>query len=125
MGISIYYTAKRDQPLSVTERAAVDRLITEYSISDQVERRIQTGHGHNGMNFFVYDPERPSEPGVIFEGATQLPSNDDDALLELIQHWCRLLSAIRVTLEGTTWHVHVDDHDIQWDDTRQGYDPAA
>ncbi len=125
MSVSIYYTAQRSRPLTSRERTAVDKLIVKDSIRDHVEQHIRTGQGHNGMNFYVYDAERPSEPDLVFEGSTQLPSNDDDALSELVQHWCRLLSAIRHLIPGADWHVHVDDQDIAWDTEREAYDPEA
>src|SRR3954465_10013909 len=95
MSASIYYTARREQPLSHDEQAAIERLRTSHSIRDQVERYIQTGQGHNGENFRIDDGNDPTEPGIISEGATKLPDNTDDALWALLQHWCKLLSAMR------------------------------
>lgn len=125
MSNSIYYIARRGQPLSSDEHAAVDRIRALYSIRDQVERYVGTGRGHNGENLHVYDPAQPSEPGVIFEGATKLPDNSEDALWELLQHWCKLLSEVRRIVRGAEWRVHVDDHDIPWDEEAQEYDPTA
>jgi hypothetical protein len=85
MSASIYYAARHEQPLSPDERATVDRLIAKYSIREQVEQYVMTGRGHNGENFHLYDPNQPTHPGVIFEGATKLPDNSEDALWELTQ----------------------------------------
>ena len=125
MSVSIYYTARREQPPSPNEQAAVDRIRASYSIRDQVERYVQKRGGHNGENFHVYDRDKPTEPGVIFQGATKLPDNDEDALWELLQRWCKLLSEVRRALPGAAWHVHVDDHDIPWDEAEQEYNPTA
>ena len=125
MSVSIYYTARRERPLSPDEQAAVDRIRASYSIRDQVERYVQTRRGHNGENFHVYDRDNPTEPGVIFEGATKLPDNSEDALWELLQRWCKLLSEVRRAVPGAEWHVHVDDHDIPWGEPEQEYDPTA
>jgi hypothetical protein len=122
---SIYYTARRNLPLSPAERSAVEEIRASHSIRDQVERHVQTGQGHNGADFSLYDPENPSEPGVIFEGATNLPDNDADAMWELIQRWCKLLSEVRQVVRGAEWDVHVDDHDIVWNEGRQEYDPTV
>src|SRR3954468_14835025 len=110
MSISIYYNARRERPLSPDEQVAVDRIRASYSIRDQVERYVQTRQGHNGENFYVYDRDNPTEPGVIFEGATKLPDNSEDALWELLQRWCKLLSEVRQAVPGAEWHVHIDDH---------------
>ena len=125
MGISIYYTARRGQPLSADEQAAVGRIVASYSIRDQVERYVRTRQGHNGEDFTVYDPNAPTEPGIIFEGATVLPSTSEDALWDLLQRWCKLLSEVRRAVAGAEWHVNVDDHDIPWDEEAQAYDPSA
>jgi hypothetical protein len=125
MSVSIYYTARRARPLSPDERAAVGRIRAAYSIRDQVERYAQARQGHNGENFHVYDPDDPTESGVVFEGATKLPDNSQDAMWELVQHWCRLLSEVRRAVPGAAWRVHVDDHDIRWDEDAREYDPSA
>jgi hypothetical protein len=102
----------------------IDGLLARYSINEQVAERESTGEGPNWESFCVYDPKDPSEPGVIFEGATKLPDNSQDAVWEGLQHWCALLWEIRRTLTGASWRVHVDDHDIIWDDDRHEFDPT-
>ena len=77
MSISIYYTARREDPLLSVEQAAVDRVRTSYLIRDQCERYSQTGRGHNGEDFCVYDRNNPTEPGIMFEGATKLPDTSE------------------------------------------------
>jgi hypothetical protein len=125
MSISIYYTARREQPLSPDEQAAFDRLCASYSIREQVERYVQTRQGHNGENFCIYDRNDPTEPGIIFEGATKLPDISENALWELLQHWCKLVSEVRRAVPGAEWHVNVDDHDIEWNEESQAYDPTT
>jgi hypothetical protein len=125
MSISIYYTARREQPLSPAEHAAVDGIRASYSIRGQVERYVQTRQGHNGENFRIYDRDNPTEAGIVFEGATKLPDNSEDALWELLQHWCKLLSEVRRAVLNAEWHVRVDGHDIPWDGEAREYDPSA
>jgi len=122
VSISIYYTAKRATPVSPAERATIDTLLEEYSVDDELDDYLQTGRGLNWESFSVYDPADPTERGVIFEGATKLPDNSDDAVVKGVDHWSRLLSRIRRELSGATWHVHVDDHDLMWDDAAREYD---
>lgn len=125
MSLSIYYTARRASPLSPSEQAAVAALIEAYSIRDQVNRYVQTGRGHDGEDVVVFDPLRPSRPNVVFEGETKLPGTDEDALWALVQRWCALLSEVRRAISAATWHVHVDDHDVCWDEAREMYNPAS
>lgn len=124
MSISIYYIARREEPLSPVEQAALGRICASYSIRDEVERYGQTRQGHNGEDFCIYNRDNPTEPGIIFEGAKKLPDNSGDALWELLQRWCKLLSEVRRAVLGADWHVHVDDHDILWDEEAQEYDPS-
>ena len=122
MSISIYYTAKRAHSITPAEGAAIDSLLEEFSVDNEIEDRLRTGQGLNWESFCVYDPADPTEPGVIFEGATKLPDNCDDAVLRGLDHWSRLLSRIRRAVPGAAWHVNVDDNDLVWDDVAGEYD---
>lgn len=124
MSISIYYTARRNRLLTPTERATVKEAIDRYSIEHQLAERVRTGDGFNWESFCVYDPSDPTESGVVFEGSTKLPDNSEDAIWTGLQHWCRLLSEIRRALPDASWQVHVDDHDIVWNDELSEYDPS-
>lgn len=95
----------------------IDRLVTQYSIRKEFDRYVQKGRGHSGVDFCIYDPSDPTEPNMIFEGATRLPDNDNDASHQLAEHWCELLSKIRVVLSAADWHVHIDDTDIFWNES--------
>jgi len=123
VGISIYYTAYRNEPLSPEESASIQNIVTRYSVDNEIAERERTGEGFRWESFCVYDPDDPTEPGIIFEGATKLPDNSEDAIWEGLQHWCRLLTEVRRALPGTKWRVHVDDHDIPWDEETKAFDP--
>ena len=60
---------------------------------------------------------------MIFEGATKLPDNSENAIWVGVQHWCSLLTAIRRILHNADWDVRVDDREIQWDDEVEEYNP--
>jgi hypothetical protein len=62
MSISIYYTARRDRPLSTEERAVVDEFIAKYAIEDQLEEFFRTGEGFNWESFCVYERPTPVSP---------------------------------------------------------------
>src|ERR1044071_458666 len=107
MSVSIYYEARRKQPLSESERAAVDAIIQRFSVNDQIERYIRSGQGLNWESFCLYDA--PTEPDIILEEATKLPDKTEDAVWTGIQHWCATLSEIRRAVPHAEWRVAVDD----------------
>ena len=111
--MSLFYTATRPDELTDAERTAIEKTVREYSDTDP-----------SWEMFWLYDPPL-SAPDLIVEGATGLPGSSADDCWAALQHWCRLLSEIRRILPDATWHVHVDDHDIQWNAERQEYDPAT
>lgn len=121
MGVSIYYMASRAEPLTAEEQVAIKALIAAYSVDDQIDAYIRTGKGYSGEGFCVYDPADPSEPDVVFEGTTKLPSDSDEEAWHGLRLWCDLLSLIRRVLSTAAWHVHVDDLDLAWDEQEQHY----
>ena len=125
MSVSIYHSAERDHPLTAEESAAIDELLIKYAVDEQAEHYVQTGEGFNWESFWIYDPNDPSEPAVIFEGATKLPDNSDEAIATGMQHWCNLLSEIRRLLWTASWTAHIDDADVRWDEESQLYVPFA
>ena len=127
MSISIYYEAHRSEGMTSSEKELVENIIMKYSVDDQIEKLINTGQGLNWESFCVYGfdfPDaKPSEGDVIFEGATKLPDNTEDASWIGIIHWCETLTHIRRVLHDAEWNVQVEDHEIQWDSTLEAYDP--
>ncbi|NBV22060.1 MAG: hypothetical protein EBS05_09095 [Proteobacteria bacterium] len=123
MSVSIYYEAKRKQPLTASERAAIEAITQRFSVDDQIESYIRSGQGLNWESFCLYD--EPTAPDIIFEGATKLPDNTQDAMWMGVQHWCAALSEMRRAVPDAAWRVAVDDHKMTWDASTQNYDPAA
>ena len=123
MSVSIYYTARRTQPLTEAERTVVEQITQKHSVDDQIEQYLQTGQGLNWESFCWY--KHPSAADVALEGATKLPDKTDDAMWIGVQHWCAALSEIRRAITGFVWTVSVDDHEIKWDEERQLYDPTV
>lgn len=122
MAISIYYSAKRKESLTDVERDLIKKLISEYSVQQEIEKFNNTGEGYNWTGFDVYNLKDSSDPEIIFEGSTQLPDNMDDAIWEGVQHWTALLSQIRCTVLNTEWYVAVEDHVLKWDEEYLEYD---
>lgn len=125
MGISIYYTASRKEPLSAAERLAIEAAIAQHPLAVLLDECGVTEGEFNGEDFCVYPVDADTEPGVVFEGATKLPLCSEDAMWMAVQYWCRLLSEVRRVVHGAAWHVHVDDRDISWVDGLRAFDPAG
>ena len=105
MSVSLYYTAKRDYPISKQEQEAcqkvVEHYITEYPLGDIYE------------SFCVYDLNEPSEENVIFEGATKLPFNKGkDHFIKVHDYWANCLQEIIYLLPDAQWDIHIDDTDV-------------
>ena len=124
MGISIYYTVRRKQPLSNAERLVIDGAVARAAVEPQIEEYCRTGNGLNWESFCVYEQKDVTDSDVIFEGATKLPDNSEDATWVGLQHWCQLLTEIRHELSEAAWEVQVEDHPIFWDEDRKAYDPS-
>ena len=125
MGVSIYYTASRPQPLSPAERSAIDAIEARYPLESLIAECGVAEGDFNGEAFCVYPTDRDTDPGVVFEGATKLPLGSEDAMWSSVQYWCRLLSEVRRMLPDSTWHVHIDDHDIPWVEEVRAFNPST
>ncbi len=122
MSICIYYTAKRDHTLTKEEKQKIENLIEEYSVEKEIAEYLKSGKGFNWESFCLYKLENQNKSDVILEGSTRLPDNSKEAIWEGVQHWSLLLSAIRCVIPDAKWHVHVDDHELVWDEKYLEYD---
>jgi len=122
MSMSIYYQAKRADPITESEKEAIARLRGKYAIEKQLQYYIQSGKGLNWESFAVY---ATTSGDVIFESATKLPDNNEDALWRGVHHWCNLLTEIRRTLPYASWSVSVEDQPIARDEQHQRYEPSV
>ena len=123
MSVSIYYAARRTQPLTEAEISVVEQITQKHSVDAQIEQYLQTGRGLNWESFCWY--KHHSAADVVLEGATKLPDKTADAMWIGIQHWCAALSEVRHAITGLVWIVSVNDHEIKWDEQRQLYDPTV
>lgn len=127
MALSIYYTARRKAPLSLSEITVVDAIVHRHCVDDQIERFISLGSGLNWESFdfsINVEPSRFLKKGLVFSGSTKLPDNQEDATRIGVQHWCKCLSEIRIAVSGCEWNVQVEDHEMQWDAAVNAYDPT-
>ncbi len=109
MSISIYYTARRPQPITEEEAALCRRIADRYD--------AQYPYGELYEGFCIYDlaEERDEwEQDVIFSGATKLPP-EDPLLIAQIANWqLDCLEEITNVLPGAQWRVHLDDLNLEW-----------
>ncbi|MER5367998.1 hypothetical protein [Streptomyces sp. NPDC002722] len=108
MSVSIYYSARRAQPLTGAESAAVERVVAARAES------------------FPYDDEEglylygPGDDDGIIAGSTKLPGGDPGRWLPVTAHVLDSVTELRRAVGGAQWHVHMDDLDVPWDET-EGY----
>jgi hypothetical protein len=119
MSISIYYEARRAQPLTAAEQAAANGVAERYSVDDQIEKHMATGEG---LNWESFDLNLNPAPGVILSGATKLPDISDEASFQGVEHWCACLAELRRAVQSAEWSVVVEDAPLHWDANRQIYD---
>ena len=106
MGMSIYYSAERKNPLSNEENKKINAIVEEYSISYPYKDIEED------FDVYKYDD---SEPNVIFNGSTRLPWTPDDLNIALT-HWVACLSDVTRVISTAQWTVNVDDVYMIWDE---------
>ena len=108
MGVSVYYTCRRNYILTDSEGQEITAIIDKYNLGFKMK--------DIGETFCVYDYER-DEPTVIFAGSTKLPFSDDfEDTLHALFYWLTCLTDIRRSISNGDWHVHLDDTDAIWDE---------
>ncbi|MFE7108344.1 hypothetical protein ACFU98_23175 [Streptomyces sp. NPDC057575] len=105
MSVSIYYSARRAQPLTGAEAAAVERVVAACAQSFPYD-------DEEGLYLYEVD-------GQLVTGSTKLPI-DPDRWLPVIVHVLDSVTELRRAVGGAEWHVHMDDVDVPWDET-EGY----
>lgn len=108
-----------------SKQAAIDEAMSRYLLSKLLAEHGFTEARRDGEEFVVYPADNPTEPDMVFEGATKLTLCDEEAFRVSIEYWCRLLSEIRRLLPDAAWRVHVDDADIVWSEATQEFDPSV
>lgn len=116
MGMSIYYSASRDTPLSVAERSVLEGLPSRYP----TERlRLQIGYDRplEGLDF--YDDLQPPE---ILAGSTGIFGDiPEQGLLEVFEYWLGALAELRLAIVGAAWDVRFEAMTIPWFDEEKRY----
>ncbi|WP_306367132.1 hypothetical protein [Nocardiopsis sp. CC223A] len=134
MGVSLYYSATRDAPLTADERATVDRLVAEgeRSLREEALELFPTWYeaGEVPLEYrspaevfeglSLYDDRHLSD-GQVLAGSSKMPppACGVEPLLAQLRHYLDALTRMRRALPGARWHVHIDDAEIPW--TEDGY----
>lgn len=109
MSVSIYYTCTRETKLSSTEQQEVTTMIDQFNADFK--------HQDIAESFYVYDYDE-DEPTEIFTGSTKLPITDNfEDTIDTLYYWLDCLTNIRRSIAGGDWHVHMDEVDVEWDET--------
>lgn len=110
MSVSLYYEARRPQPVTPQEKTICEEIAARYD--------AQYPYGELYEGFCIYDWESSRDEydkDVIFSGATKLPLDDGpEFIMQVAGWWLKCLEEITDNLPGARWHVHIDDADIPW-----------
>ncbi|MFC9247653.1 hypothetical protein ACFT7S_27700 [Streptomyces sp. NPDC057136] len=110
MSVSLYYSARREQPLTEAETASVERIVAAHMASFPYSGEEES--------LYLYPPDR-GDAGEILAGSTKMPL-DPGRLLPLIACVLDSVTELRRAVAGAEWRVHSDDLDVPWDET-EGY----
>lgn len=106
MGMSVYYTAKRDMPLTAEEKQQIQAAADQYN----AEYPFQNKH----EDFCIYS-EPLDEPDAVFAGATRIPMNRK-LFYDIILYWLKCLTKITRLLKGCTWDARLDEVKLIWEE---------
>lgn len=116
MSVSLYYEAKREQPITPQEISFCQK------IAEQYDTKYPFGELYEGFCIYDLDSFRDeSEENVIFSGATKLPTVEGDdisILFDIVSYWIKCLDEITRALPGAEWEVNLDDMEMVWDEEK-------
>ncbi|MEU3017900.1 MULTISPECIES: hypothetical protein [unclassified Nocardiopsis] len=128
MSVSLYYSARRDTPLSDTERAAVDRITAEgeRALAAHAERLLPEWIALGEVTDPALGPPELFEPlapyavyagaGELFAGASKLSHSASGPLpvMAHLRHYLAALARLREEIPGAHWRVAIDDLAVPW-----------
>ncbi|MDU0287907.1 hypothetical protein [Saccharothrix longispora] len=108
MSVSLYYSARRAAPLTEAEQAEVARVVAV---------RHESFPYDDEESLYLYDR---LDDGEVLAGSTKMPF-DPGHLMPVVAHVLDSLTGLRRALPDAEWRVHLDDHDVEWDEEK-GYE---
>ena len=112
MGQTLYVEVRRGESLSDVERAAIEAIVAEFDVADEIERFGADPDALNWESFWWGDD---AARGVVLSGSTRLPDVTMSAIFTGIDHWGRMLGKIRTEVfPDAAWDVNVDGDPVPW-----------
>ncbi|MEE1737561.1 hypothetical protein [Streptomyces sp. BE147] len=105
MSVSLYYSARRDTPLSPAESDAVQRIVTA---------RGATYPYDDEEGLYLYEPGE-DDPDEVLAGCTKF-TNDPARYLPQIRHLLGSMTELRRAVPDAEWRVAIDDSEIEWEE---------
>lgn len=95
MGMSLYYEAEREQPLTEQEDSICREIVQRYCAQFPFEEKYE--------DFGTYDIDKATN--IIFSGATKLPPGEAKTMFHIANYWLKCLTEITNALADCTWTV--------------------
>jgi hypothetical protein len=110
MGISIYYDAKRNYPLTDGENELIEKIVKKYNI--EKDKKFKKGE-----DFYIYGYDK-DEPEKIFSGSTGLAMSFVNPMItaKCCIFWAKCLTEIRNNVKNAEWSVQMDEDELIWDE---------
>jgi hypothetical protein len=138
MGVSIYYTARRDRPLSDEERDEVTRIAADETreLLGRLDQNLPAWKDDGTVPAYVedageiceglsiYDPGAAADPKVILQGSSKVSHGDcgtEPMVVQLEYYATFALGRLRRVLPDADWDVHVDDMSLRWEEESGEY----
>lgn len=102
MAFTLYYEAKRKQPLTEKEKQVSAEIAERYSVQYPFKQKVE--------DFVIYDIETKDD--VIFIGSTKLIGTDPENLFKIANYWLQCLTEITHFLENATWTVTFEEVEL-------------
>jgi hypothetical protein len=137
MGVSIYYTARREHRLTDAEQTQVGRVVAEENAAlfTALQERLPAWNAEGsvpsdlttaeeiceGITLYALDG---TEPGVVLEGSSKISHSacDEAPMFAQLEHYMRSsLGRLRQAVPGAEWDVHVDDAPLEWQEDSGEY----
>jgi hypothetical protein len=118
MGISVYYDAKRNYPLTDEENNNIKKIVEKYNNEKNKNFR-------KGEDFYIYEYDK-KEPEKIFSGSTGLAMSFINPMItaKCCIYWAKCLTEIRSIVKDAEWSVSMDDTDLEWDEEKGWHLPG-
>lgn len=138
MGVSIYYTARRDRPLGDAERDEATEIVADETrqLLGLLEENLRAWKDDGTVPSYVedareiceglilYDLGAKADPKVILQGSSKVSHGDcgtEPMVMQLEYYATCALGRLRRAVPGAEWDVHVDDVSLRWDEEHGEY----